>query len=146
MNIEKIKVDTKEELKICSKLRKEVFGNEEKAPKELYIIDDLDILPDTHNYLLKVDGVFVATVRFIKVNDTTIKIQRMVVPKQFRKKGYASIILKFLEEDAISLNYSKVVMDSALKAVPFYIKNGYIKESDVFYEDGRPHIKMEKTL
>ena len=42
MNIEVIKVSTYEELEECSKLRKEVFGDEENAPEALYIIDDYD--------------------------------------------------------------------------------------------------------
>ena len=35
---EVIRAKNIEDLKICFKLRKEVFRNEEKAPKELYII------------------------------------------------------------------------------------------------------------
>ena len=76
MNIEKIKVKTKDELEICSKLRKEVFGDEEFAPEQLYIIDELDNNIDTHNYLLKIDDNYVSTIRFIKIDDETIKIQR----------------------------------------------------------------------
>ena len=53
MNIEVIKVSTYEELEECSKLRKEVFGDEENAPEALYIIDDYDKKDDTCNYLLK---------------------------------------------------------------------------------------------
>ena len=146
MNIEKIKVKTKDELEICSKLRKEVFGDEEFAPEQLYIIDELDNNIDTHNYLLKIDDNYVSTIRFIKIDDETIKIQRMVVPKKYRRNGYASIILKFLEEDAKEMGYKKIIMDSAFSAVPFYEKNDYLKKSDVFYEDGRPHVKMEKDI
>lgn len=146
MNIEIIKVKNEKDLAICSKLRKEVFGEEENAPEALYIIDDYDKKEDTENYLLKVDGNYVATVRFIKINSSTIKLQRLVVPKQYRKNGYAKKILEYLEKDAYELGYRKIIMDSALKAAGFYEKSGYKKVSDVFYEDNRPHIKMEKEL
>ncbi len=146
MNIEVIKVSTYEELEECSKLRKEVFGDEENAPEALYIIDDYDKKDDTCNYLLKVNNEYVATIRFIKVDDEIVKLQRLVVPKRFRKKGYANIILKYLEKDALSLGYKKIIMDSALSAVGFYEKNNYKTLSDVFYEDNRPHVKMEKEL
>ena len=106
-----IKVKREEELLECSKLRKEVFGDEENAPEALYIIDDYDRLNDTCNYLLKVNDSFVATVRFIKIDDDTIKLQRLVVPKKYRKMGYAREIVKYLEEDASKLGYKKIIMD-----------------------------------
>ncbi len=146
MNIEIINVKNEDDLVMCSKLRKKVFGEEENAPEALYIIDEYFIKSDTKNYLLKVDGIPVATVRFIKVNDNTIKLQRLVVPKEYRKNGYARKILNYLEKDAYDLGYRKIIMDSALKAVGFYEKNNYNKTSEVFYEDNRPHVKMEKEL
>lgn len=146
MNIQIINVKNENELAICSKLREEVFGNEEQGPKELYVIDEYDKKDTTKNYLLKVDDKFVATVRFIQIDLYTIKLQRLVVPKQFRKNGYANNILSYLENDARSLGYKKIIMNSAYKAVGFYEKNVYKKVSDVFYEDNRPHLKMEKDL
>lgn len=146
MNIEIIKVCNNDDLKVCSDLRKKVFKDEEQAPEGLYIIDEFDKLDTTCNYLLKANSVPVATIRFIKVDESTIKLQRLVVPNEYRGNGYAKQILDFLEKDAYSLGYKKIIMDSALKAVGFYEKYGYRKESDVFYEDNRPHVKMYKDL
>ena len=146
MDIKIIKVKNNEDLQICSDLRKEVFGNEENAPEELYIVDQFDKLDTTCNYLLKLDSIPVATIRFIKVNDTVVKIQRLVVLSKYRGNGYAKLILEYLEKDVFNLGYKKIVMDSAEKAVGFYEKYGYKKVSDIFYEDNRPHIKMEKEL
>ena len=56
----------------------------------------------------------------------TVKLQRLVVPKRYRRNGYANIILKYLEKDALKLGYKKIIMDSALSAVGFYEKNNYI--------------------
>lgn len=146
MKIEIHRVINNEELKICSDLRKKVFRDEEQAPEGLYIIDDLDRLDTTCNYLLKVNNDYVATVRFIKIDDITIKLQRLVVQKEYRKNGYARMILEYLEKDAYNKGYRKIEMDSAEKACSFYEKYGYKKTSEVFYEDNRPHIKMEKYL
>lgn len=146
MSIEIIRATNEEDLEICSYLRKMVFGKEENAPEALYIIDELDRNKDTRNYILKVDEVPVASVRFIKIDETTIKLQRLIVLKEYRHHGYARKILEFLETDAASLGYKKIVMDSAQKAVDFYKKYDYKTVSEVFYEDGRPHVKMEKEL
>lgn len=146
MNISIIRVENEDDLKLCANLRKQVFGDEENAPEVLYIIDEYDKLKDTKNYLLKVDNKPVATVRFIKIADNTIKLQRLVVLKEYRKNGYAKKILDYLEKDASALGYKKIIMDSAQKAVGFYEKSNYKVVSEVFYEDNRPHVKMEKEL
>lgn len=146
MNIEIIKVNNENDLKICSDLRKKVFGDEEQAPEELYIIDQLDRIDTTCNYLLKSNNIPVATIRFIKIDNTTVKLQRLVVPNEYRGNGYAKLILEHLEKDASNLGYKKIIMDSAEKAVGFYKKYGYKIMSDIFYEDNRPHVKMEKEL
>lgn len=141
-----IEVKTDEDLLKCIELRKKVFRNEENGPELLYIIDEYDKMQDTKNYLLEIDNVPVATIRFIKVDDITIKLQRMVVPMEFRKKGYAKQLLNYLEKDALNIGYKKIILDSAQRSVGFYDKCGYITVSEVFYEDERPHVKMEKTL
>ena len=146
MNAQIYKAANIDDLKICASLRKKVFGDEENAPEALYIIDEVDNASTTMNYILKVYDKAVSTVRFVKVDNDTIKLQRLVVLPEYRGNGYANQILKYLEDDAHSLGYKKVIMDSAKKVVGFYEKNGYKVVSDIFYEDGRPHIKMEKYL
>lgn len=146
MKIDIKKVSSTKELEICSKLRKEVFGIEEKAPETLFIIDDKDMESTISSFILRLEGIPVASCRYIKIDDEVIKLQRMVVLKEYRKKGLAREILKYLEVDAIKSGFKKIIMDSAESAAIFYEKCGYIKKSDVFYEDGRPHIKMEKEL
>lgn len=146
MDIKVIMVKTEEELNECCCLRREVFGKEENAPKALYIVDDNDRQETTKNYLLKVGESYVATVRFVEIDKEIVKLQRLVVLKEYRKKGYAKILLNNLENDVKKFGYKKIIMDSALNAVGFYEKCGYVKVSDVFYEDNRPHVKMEKKM
>ena len=73
-------------------------------------------------------------------------IKRIKYLKRFRKNGYANIILKYLEEDAMKLGYKKIIMNSALSAVGFYEKNNYKALSDVFCEDNRPPCKNGKSF
>ena len=84
-----------EALQICSDLRKEVFGNEEQAPEGLYIIDQFDKLDTTCNYLLKLDSIPVATIRFIKVDDEVVKIEMNGAknPAIIKGDGYLHLLL-----------------------------------------------------
>ena len=59
------------------------------------IIDQYDKLNTTCNYLLKSDNVPVATVRFIKIDNETVKLQRLVVPNKYRGNGYGKYLFKF---------------------------------------------------
>ena len=141
-----IQVKNEEDLLLCSKLRKQVFGDEENALECLYIIDEYDKKEDTVNYLLKVDGVSVATVRFVKIDNSTVKLQRFVVLKEYRNNGYAKMLLENLERDVYNLGYKKIIMDSSQKSIGFYEKYNYKAISDVYYEDNRYRVKMEKEL
>lgn len=146
MNIEIIKVNKKEDLVLCSNLRKQVFGDEENASRTLYLIDENDKKDDTIVYLLKVENIPIATVRLIKVNDFVCKLQRFVVLKEYRKKGYATMLLYNFEVDACDLGYKKIILDSSTSAVGFYKKNNYEIVSDVYFQEGRSRVKMEKEL
>lgn len=108
MKINIRKVSSIDELEICSKLRKEVFGIEEKAPAALFVIDDKDMESSTHCFLLESDGIPVASCRYIKIDDEVIKLQRMIVLKEYRKKGLARKLLKYLEDDAIKCGLKKL--------------------------------------
>ena len=107
MKIDIRKVSSIDELEICSKLRKEVFGIEEKAPEALFVIDDKDTESTTHSFLLELDGIPVASCRYIKTDDEVIKLQRMIVLKEYRKKGLARELLKYLEADVVKCGYKK---------------------------------------
>ena len=140
------KVENYSELELCSKVRKAVYGDDEGAPAALYIIDELDSVETTVNYLLFEDNNPVSTIRYIKTDDNTVKLQRLATLVECRKKGYGRAILNALEKDIISNGYKKIILDSAEKSVNFYLNNGYRVVSDIFYEDNRPHKKMEKLL
>lgn len=146
MNIKIACCKNMEDLETCSNIRKKVFYDEEQLPKELYIIDEMDLLETTKNFIVYYKGISVATVRYIEVDHETIKLQRMSVLKEFRRKGIAKQLLEYLEKYAYKNNYRNVIMDSAKEASKFYKNSGYKENSDVFFEEGLPHIKMYKSL
>ncbi|MFV0393203.1 MAG: GNAT family N-acetyltransferase [Coprobacillaceae bacterium] len=142
-----IKVITSNEGLIeCSKIRKQVFGDEEQADKSLYIIDAVDTKSTTRNFLIFINEKAIGTTRYAKYNSSTIKLQRMAILKPFRGKGLASKLLKFVEILVKKEGYEKIIFDAASSAKDFYLKNGYVTTSDEFYENNRPHYIIEKEL
>lgn len=140
------KVRSEATLKRCSDIRKSVFGEEEKADRSLYIVDETDRLEETKNFLIIDNGQDIGTARYTRVNETTVKVQRMAIVKAHRRHGVASKLLNVMEEVMVAEGYRTVILDAASSAKKFYEDNSYRAISAEFYEDDRPHVSMEKLL
>lgn len=67
---------------------------------------------------------------FKKFENDTVEIKRMYTKPDFRKKGFASAIVKELEIWAKEYGYTKAVLESSLQqneAISVYEKSGYTR-------------------
>jgi GNAT superfamily N-acetyltransferase len=74
------------------------------------------------------DDIPVSCGAFKPLSSSTVEIKRMFTVPQKRGLGYASLILKELEEWAIALHYSTIVLETGKRqpeAIALYQKNGY---------------------
>ncbi|MBR2990577.1 MAG: GNAT family N-acetyltransferase [Solobacterium sp.] len=141
-----IQVSTEQDLEKCVELHRAVFRDEEHGPEALWIIDETDRSPRTRNYLCIRNGSAVGTCRITETDADTVKLQRLVVLSGERGRGYGAELLAEAEKAAVSSGCCRIVMDAAEKSAGFYERYGYERKSGVFFEDGRPHIRMEKEL
>ena len=141
-----VRADNAELLAQCAAVRRSVFGEEEHGPEALCIIDEHDTEDTTGVYLYLEDGIPAGTARFIRLDEGTAKLQRVAVRADLRRRGIGAALLKTMEEAITAQGLQRIVMDAAEKSVGFYTQYGYRAVSDVFYEDGRPHVAMEKEL
>ena len=129
-----------------TKSRCEVFIQEQKIICEEEI-DGLDY-KCIHVFLEENERV-VAYCRIVPkgVNYENISIGRVLVLKEFRRKGIAQEMLKiairYIEENFEEI---KIVLSAQLYAKGLYEDVGFVQESDVYEEAGIPHIKMYKIL
>lgn len=73
-----------------------------------------------------------------------VEVKRMYVSPSERNKGYASKVLKELENWAAAMGYKKCILETGKKqfeAVALYHRNGYKK-----IENYPPYEKMENSL
>ena len=85
--------------------------------------------------------------RFHSINRYDCQIRFMAVDSNFRKKGYGTLILKFLENEAKNAGFIKVILHSRETALEFYKKNGYLVESKSHILMGKiQHWKMYKNI
>ena len=141
-----VEANTMELLAQCADVRRSVFGDEEHGPEALCVIDEHDTEDTTGVYLYLEDGEPAGTARYIRLDERTAKLQRVAVLPGMRSRGIGEALLKRMEEDIRRKGFCRIVMDAAQKSVGFYSRYGYRAASGVFYEDGRPHVAMEKEL
>ena len=129
-----------------TKSRCKVFIQEQKIICE----EELDGLDDKciHVFLEENERV-VAYCRIVPkgINYENISIGRVLVLKEFRRKGIAQEMIKVTVK-YIKSNFqeNKIVLSSQLYAKELYESVGFIATSDVYEEAEIPHIKMYKML
>lgn len=121
-------------------IREEVFVKEQHFKEEFDLIDD-----EATHIVLFLNNVPIGTGRFFIENDEH-HVGRVAILKNYRNKGYGSIILKKLENKIRTLGGNKIVLSSQKQAIGFYKKLGYIETGNFYFEEKCPHIKMIKVL
>lgn len=126
------------------KLRRDVFETEQNIPRPL----DRDTFDYAADHVVAFDekGKCVGTGRVVRVDARTAQIGRMAVQKDQRKNGIGAMVLEALERMAAMRGISDLTVNSQLPAEPFYKNRGFARISDVFLDQGVPHVVMKKTL
>ena len=132
---------TKEELYRVFKLRSEVFVVEQNC-----VYNDFDEKDRKAIHILIMDensGDIVAYSRIFEINWEFASFGRVCVKKEFRKKGLGKELVAGTI-DNIKKNYSqkKIFIEAQNYLQKFYESFGFKKTSDVYLEDGIPHINM----
>jgi len=124
-------------------LRCKIFVVEQNAP---YL--DMDYKDQKALHLQGyVNGKLVAYCRLFKAGDYFEEacIGRVIVDEEYRKHGYGHQLM----EKALGIEHSvlgeiKITISAQLYLKRFYESHGFNQTSDVYLEDGIPHIQMKK--
>lgn len=134
-----------EELEAAFHIRRTVFVEEQGVPLEDEF-DAFDVLNGPCEHILAYyDEQPVGTGR-IRIVEGSGKLERICLLKPYRKCGLGKIIIKALEEIAAGKGLGGVKLHGQTQAEGFYKKLGYEVSSDVFMEDGIPHVLMIKKI
>ena len=91
-------------------------------------------------------GRCVGTGRIVRMDARTAHIGRMAVAKDKRKSGIGALVLEALERMAAMRGLSDLLVASQLPAEAFYKNRGFVRQGEVFLDQGVPHVMMKKTL
>jgi predicted GNAT family N-acyltransferase len=118
-------------------IRRKVFVEEQGVDQNLeYDKEEL-----SNHYLLLLAGKPIATARW-RETEKGIKLERFAVLPQFRNRGFGEVILEEVLKDVKPLGKT-IYLHSQAKAVPFYERNGFVKEGELFVEAGIEHYYMK---
>ncbi len=125
-------------------LRRDVFETEQNIPRPL----DRDPYDYSADHVVAFDerGRCVGTGRIVRVDARTAQVGRMAVVKEMRKTGIGALVLEALERMAAMRGVTDVVVASQLPAESFYRNRGFVRQGDVFLDQGVPHVMMRKTI
>ena len=125
-------------------LRYQVFVLEQNILAELEF-DQLDTVD--RQYLVFFDEqIPIATVRYQKLDESTLNPDRLCVHPDYRNRGLGAKLLNRIELQAFREGCQYSVLSAELSAQVFYENRGYYVVSDIFEEDGISCVKMQKEL
>ncbi|MES1040865.1 MULTISPECIES: GNAT family N-acetyltransferase [Peribacillus] len=139
------RITTESDLKAAFQIRKEVFVEEQGFPLESEF-DEYDTLNALSEHILVYYNEKPVGTGRLRVVDGLGKLERICILEPYRKFGLGKIIIKTLEEIAKKMEISQVKLHGQTQAEGFYKKLGYHTSSDVFMEDGGPHLLMIKRM
>lgn len=128
------------------RLRSDVFVVEQKC---VYAdIDGADALPDTLHVLGRIEERLVAAARVLGLSsEGPVRIGRVVVHPDYRRRGFARMILLRCLDEIKSRQAAAVVMLGAqVFAVSLYTSVGFECVSEPYDEDGIEHVDMRLAL
>lgn len=138
-------ITTEEQLQAAFAIRKAVFVEEQHVPLADEF-DDFDQLnAPCHHVLIYHEKQPVGTGRIRWIDDIG-KLERICILEAYRSLGLGKMIIDKLETIAQNHQTKSIKLHGQTHAESFYQKLGYKTTSDVFMEDGIPHIIMTKNL
>ena len=142
MNITIKKVTSINEFIDAIRLRVDVFIIEQKCPPG-WEPDELD--KNSQHFIAVVEDSIVATARLREDPKGVAKIERLVVKKEYRKKGIGEKLILTMVQHSKKQGNKKVWIQAQVQAKPFFEKLGFktvSKEYDL-WNLGILHVDME---
>ena len=124
-------------------LRRLIFIEEQGVDEAL----ELDGQDDFATLIVMyVDDLAVGCARY-RVLDDAVKVERVGILKEYRRRGLGEHIMAFVEDQIIEYTTAKwITLNAQLTAKDFYLRLGYAPMGPIFIEANIEHQKMMKEV
>ncbi|RKD24448.1 GNAT family N-acetyltransferase [Ammoniphilus oxalaticus] len=137
------RVTTKQQLEDAFAIRRTVFVEEQGVALEVEF--DQHEAEAEHILVYSDERQPIGTGRVRAIKDQA-KLERICILAPYRKHGLGKVIIETLEQIAREQGFTKALIHGQTQAEGFYRKLGYVTNSEVFMEDGIPHVALTKQL
>jgi predicted GNAT family N-acyltransferase len=142
MNLQTRPTVSEEELEAALKLRERVFCEEQGVPRQ----HEIGAREKEATHLIAIQGhEVVGTCRLIFQPDE-VRLGRLAVERQLRRRGIATRLLHEAERQARAASAKRIVLNAQTQARQLYLAAGYRECAGIFTEVGIEHVAMEKSL
>ena len=136
-------IDGETALAAAFAIRRAVFRDEQGVPESLEI-DGRD--SECRHYLVRRDGVPVATARVRAIAPGQAKIERVAVLAPLRGNGIGNRLMRRLLDDLEDAGAATAVLHAQTPTVGFYAALGFTVRGAPFDEAGIAHVEMTQAL
>jgi predicted GNAT family N-acyltransferase len=131
-------ISDKEHYRQALAIREQVFIDEQQVERTLEVENEAE----ARYYLLLLDELPIATGRWRKTSHG-IKLERFAVLSQYRNKNYGSTLLQHILQQLES-RAEELYLHAQLKAIPYYQRQGFRTQGNMFTEANILHYLMTK--
>ncbi len=133
-----------EDLDAAFAVRRHVFIDEQGIDPSI----EWDGKDDAAVHAIAISGTeTIGTGRFVDAGERgVVKIGRMAVLPEYRRRGVGATLLRVLEEEATARGAHRAMLHAQTYVSAFYVARGYTPEGERFEEAGIEHIAMWKDL
>ena len=133
----------KESIQAIQSIRKKVFQEEQGVASEL----EFDGLDETATHLLAyLENQPVGTTRIRPIDPQTVKIERLAVLPEARRKGIGKQLMETAIKTIKMQNYDQIVVHAQEYIKSFYQQLGFKQVGNRFEEANIFHVKMIKKI
>jgi predicted GNAT family N-acyltransferase len=123
-------------------LRELVFVGEQGVP----LSEELDDLDAQATHLVAIaDAAVVGTCRLV-LDGETVKLSRMVVARDHRRRGIGAALLAKSERLAHQWGARRIVLNAQTRAMGVFVAAGFREYGDQFMDAGIEHMAMAREL
>src|SRR5699024_2277332 len=101
----------------CVDIRKKVFVEEQGDPEDKELDENEN---ESLNVLLLLNNSHAGTERYRKIDDSTIKVERMAVLKEYRGMGFGNNLMNFVHVHARKSGYHWAKLGAQTHAIKYY--------------------------
>lgn len=88
------------------------------------------------------DNILISTVS-IFLQNRSLQFRKLATKKEFRNKGYATSLLKYIIAYANQFSFNKVWANARIQALPFYLQLGFRETEKSFSKNGYDYVIVE---